>query len=238
MRRGYGTMALLEGLPVIEPVGEARPNTSVFADLCRRLGLHREGEPETGEDFVHGLLEQSGRGAELRAALDDPGIAYPESGRAPVQLTDCLPQTEDGKIHLVPAELDREAPRGLYTFQDDPATDRAPLALISPATSRTVSSTFGQLYRKQVPVELAPEDAAARGLENGDEVRLFNALGEVRCRLKVSRDLRPGVAFMPKGLWSHNTLNGATSNALVPDSLTDLAGGACFNDARVEVERA
>ena len=54
----------------------------------------------------------------------------------------------------------------------------------------------------------------------------------------VSLATRPGVAVLPKGLWSHNTLNGATSNALVPDSLTDLAGGACFNDARVEVERA
>ncbi len=136
------------------------------------------------------------------------------------------------------AELDSEATHGLYTFQDDPATDLAPLALISPATSRTVSSTFGQLHRKQVPVELAPEDAAVRGLASGDEVRVFNGLGEVRCRLRVSRDTRPGVAVMPKGIWSHNTLNGATSNALVPDSLTDLAGGACFNDARVEVEPA
>jgi hypothetical protein len=45
------------------------------------------------------------------------------------------------------------------------------------------------------------------------------------------------VVVLPKGLWSHNTRNGATSNALVPATLTDLAGGACFNDARVEVER-
>jgi len=28
-----------------------------------------------------------------------------------------------------------------------------------------------------------------------------------------------------------------TGNVLVPDSLTDLGGGACFNDARVEVAR-
>jgi hypothetical protein len=43
--------------------------------------------------------------------------------------------------------------------------------------------------------------------------------------------------MLPKGLWSHNTRSGTTANALVPDSLTDLGGGACFNDARVEVER-
>ena len=32
--------------------------------------------------------------------------------------------------------------------------------------------------------------------------------------------------------------NSSTANALVPDTLTDLGGGACFNDARVQVERA
>ncbi len=49
--------------------------------------------------------------------------------------------------------------------------------------------------------------------------------------------MRPGRVELPKGLWSHHTANGATANALVPDTLTDLGGGACFNDARVEVER-
>ena len=237
LRSGYGTMSLQQAAPVIEPVGEARPNYRVFADLCERMGLDLPGEPEAPEQLSRELLAQSTCSADLRAELDELGITYPETGRAPVQFADHLPPTPDGKIHLVPADLDREAPYGLYTFQDDPATRRAPLALISPATSRTVSSTFGQLYRRQVPVELHPEDAAARGLSSGDSVRVFNPSGEVRCRLRLSRDLRPGVAMMAKGIWSHNTLNGATSNALVPDSLTDLAGGACFNDARVEIEK-
>jgi anaerobic selenocysteine-containing dehydrogenase len=66
---------------------------------------------------------------------------------------------------------------------------------------------------------------------------VFNDLGEVRCRAKINPELRPGVAVLPKGLWARHTLNGQTANALVPDTLTDLGGGACFNDARVEIER-
>ena len=153
-------------------------------------------------------------------------------------MVDVLPRTADGKIHLVPEELDREAPGGLYAFRDDPGSERFPLALVSPATNRTISSTFGQLYRRPVALELDPADAAARDLATGDRVRVWNELGEVRCRLRVSRDLRPGVAYLPKGLWSHHTENGATANALAPATLTDLAGGACFNDARVQVEKA
>jgi hypothetical protein len=40
---------------------------------------------------------------------------------------------------------------------------------------------------------------------------------------------------LPKGLWRRTTRNGVTGTALVPDTLSDIAGGACFNDARVQV---
>ncbi len=236
LRRGYGTMALFDAMPVIAPIAEARPNYLVFAELCHRLGLDREGEPEAAGELVDGLLEQSGRATELRAALDEPGIAYPEIGPAPVQFVDHMPATTDGKIHLVPEALERESSRGLYAYHEDPATELTPLALISPATGRTVNSTFGQLHRRQVAIELHPDDAAARGLSGGEQVRVWNTSGEVLCDLEISRDLRPGVALLAKGLWSHNTQNGATANALAPDSLTDIGAGACFNDARVQVE--
>jgi hypothetical protein len=40
---------------------------------------------------------------------------------------------------------------------------------------------------------------------------------------------------LPKGLWRRSTRNGVTATALVPDTLTDIGAGACFNDARVQV---
>jgi len=64
---------------------------------------------------------------------------------------------------------------------------------------------------------------------------VFNALGEVHCPLQVSAAVPPGTVSLPKGLWRRSTKNGYTANALAPDSLTDFAGGACFNDARVQV---
>ena len=67
--------------------------------------------------------------------------------------------------------------------------------------------------------------------------RIFNALGEVHTPVTINSDMRPGTVGLPKGLWRMSTLNGATANALVSDELTDLGGGAVFNDARVEVTR-
>ena len=72
-------------------------------------------------------------------------------------------------------------------------------------------------------------------LSEGDLVRVFNALGEVHCPLTIAPSIRPGTVSLPKGLWRRSTRNGLTATALVPDTLTDLGGGACFNDARVQV---
>jgi len=82
-----------------------------------------------------------------------------------------------------------------------------------------------------------PIDARARGLEEGVSVRVFNELGDVRCALSIEPTVRPGTVVLPKGLWRSSTANGSTATALAPDTLSDIGEGACFNDARVQVER-
>ena len=55
---------------------------------------------------------------------------------------------------------------------------------------------------------------------------------------QVCGTLKKGdVVLLPKGMWSHHTRTGFTSNALIPETLADLAGQAAYNDARVEVTK-
>lgn len=232
--RGYGSMLLYRNRPAIAPVGEARPNGEVFGELCRRLGLDQPGDPVTAEEVAATVLSRSSE--RLLAEIESEGLTLPDGGPTPVGFVDVFPRTCDWKVHLVPEDLDREATGGLYSFKEDPGTAAFPLALVSPATNRTISSTLGELYRQQVAFEIHPDDAAPRGIADGDRVRVWNEYGEVRCLAKLNPDLSRGVVFLPKGIWSHNTLSGTTANALAPDTLADLGGGACFNDARVEVE--
>lgn len=234
--KGYGPLTLHLAKPVIDQVGESRCNADVFADLTRRLGLEEVGDPEGELDAMLTILDQlpAPHGHELR----EESTAVPPFDGRPVQFVDVWPRTADGKIDLFPMHLDREAPLGLYGYQPDPATDAYPLTLISPASERTISSTLGELPRPTITLEMHPDDADARGLEEGDEVRIHNALGEVRLALHITPLVRQGTVSMPKGVWRRNVENGWTSNVLVSDALTDLGGGACFNDARVEVAKA
>lgn len=233
--KAYGPFTLQLAKPVIEHVGESRSNAEVFLDLARRLGLAREGDPTDDLDAMLAVL--SAMPHEVGQDLRERWQARAPFGGRPVQFVDVFPQTPDRKVDLFPAALDREAPQGLYVYQADPATDAYPLALISPASERTISSTLGELDRPAVTLDIHPDDAASRGIADGEAVRVFNALGEVRITAKLTPLVRRGTVAMPKGVWRRHTANGYTATALAPDTLTDLGGGACFNDARVQVER-
>jgi anaerobic selenocysteine-containing dehydrogenase/membrane protein YqaA with SNARE-associated domain len=231
--RAYGPLSLQLVQPVVDSVGEARPNSQVFGELLTACDLNGDGEPQGELDVLMHVLDglEGNAAAQLREAC----FAVPECGRTPVQFKDVFPATPDGRIDLFPASLAAQAGGQLYVFAPDPATERHPLALISPASDRTISSTLGELSRPEVRLLMHPTDASARGLEDGDVVRIANDLGEVQCPVSVAPAVRPGTVVLPKGLWRKNTRNGSTATALVADDLTDFAGGACFNDARVEV---
>jgi anaerobic selenocysteine-containing dehydrogenase len=169
------------------------------------------------------------------AELMERGTATPPHDGAPVQFVDVFPLTADRRVHLFPEDIAGDAPAGLYGYQPDPATERYPLALISPATEKTISSTLGELRERAAMLHIHPADAEPRGITQSDAVRVFNALGELHCPANLTPDVRQGTIAFSKGVWRKNTYNGSTSNALCPDSLSDLGAGACFNDARVQV---
>ena len=132
---------------------------------------------------------------------------------------------------------------------EDPSSDRLPtyrenevsggsLTLLTPATNRNITSMFGEYDKPDPSVRLHPSDASDRGLEHGQEAVVTNGRVSITVPVAVDDSLRPGVASIPKGLWCSATPEGLTANAFAPDSLSDLAGGARFNDAMVEVAPA
>ncbi len=231
--RAYGPLSLRLSAPVVEPVGESRPNADVFGELLRRTGLEHTDEPSGELEEMLSVIDRLPEG--VASGLREHGVATPPVEGRPVQFVTVWPRTADGKVNLFPDALDAASPEGLFVYQPDPGTTDYPLALISPASDRSISSTLAELPRPEVRLAIHPEDATPRGIEDGNAVRIFNAQGEVRCHASVTPSVRPGTVSLPKGLWRKHTINGFTSTTLVPDTLTDLGGGACFNDARVQI---
>jgi anaerobic selenocysteine-containing dehydrogenase len=96
---------------------------------------------------------------------------------------------------------------------------------------------MGQYALTDLYLDIHPTDADARGIEDGDHICVFNPQGEVECLARVRDRVRPGVVVMPKGAWRASSRNGRTATALCPAHVQVETGGACFNDARVDVRR-
>ena len=218
--RSYSGYALQWSEPVVQAPGEARSNHWVFAELSKAMGFS---EPELSageEDVVRSVVKD----------LDQVKESLYAPVRRPVPFVDAVPSR---------GSIDLAAPPGPPIYRPPLVDAGLPLILISPASDKAVTSQLFELSpEKSARVTLAPADAALRGLRDGDRVRVRNSLGEVRAILSVSEELPQGVASMPKGLWRKSTLNGQTANALAPDHVDALGGGACYNDARVEIEKA
>jgi anaerobic selenocysteine-containing dehydrogenase len=218
----YGSLMVQPVRAVIDRVGEARSNDELGLGLANALGL-TDGEGRPWE------------AAPLTDATADLGPRMATTGR---QFAESRPF--DGKARLVdPAH---GAPRYV------PVADGGPLTLISPASSKLVNSVFGEFQSPDPVIRLHPDDAAARSLTAGQQVRVFNAQGSITVSLAIDTDTRPGVAVIPKGIWRRNFSagrdparaggghDGSTgTNVLTPATGDPLADGACFNDTRVDV---
>jgi len=231
IKKSYGGYVLQYLAPVINPCGESKPNEEVFAMLGRTMGWKEAAFHDTTEDYLRraaDAIRAPGGPFTIEQLKEKRAVPLDFPGSTPIQFGTTFPWTQDGKINLTPSALGDEP----YKFL--PNRNHYPLILISPSTSKMISSTMGEYNMPELFATMNPADAAARTLADGMMVRVHNELGEVHCKLKVRDSIRPGVVAIPKGAWRKSSRNGQTATALAPDTL-GTAGGACFNDSRVEV---
>jgi anaerobic selenocysteine-containing dehydrogenase len=253
LHKAYGHLYLSLSRPAIAPLGESKPNTEVFRLLAARLGLDHPCLRETDEEMARQALdwtdpklagitfEQLERECSVRLRVPDPYAPFAQGG---------FP-TPSGKCELVSVSLERAGsdPLAGYTPPRESAAsapERArkyPLAFISPPAHHFLNSTFSAqpafVRRESQPfLTLHPEDAEARGIRDGQQVRTFNDRGSFLATARVSPAARPGVVVGLSIWWPKMCPGGRNANAVTGQELTDLGEGATFYDALVEVAPA
>jgi len=235
----YGHTYALLNKPAVPPLGEARSNAAIFRALAERMGfddpcfadddetlarrafladkvdlgsLERRGwaKLDVAEaPFANGFPTPSGK-----AIVDVPGLGVPDH----VPNYECAETTPD-------------------------LAARFPLAMISPPARHFLNSTFVNVKSLRAVegeplLEIHPDDAAARGIADGAEVRVFNERGEYRCAAAVSTRARPGVVVGLGVWWRKLGRDGTNVNELTHQRLTDIGRAPSFYDCLVEVAAA
>lgn len=254
LHRGYGHHLLAYNQPAIAPPGECRSNWEVMGLLATAMGFD---EPWLHQDPDTVIAEILAATAATQPALADITLeGLRREGALALADNDDTPfadhrfPTPSGKIELQCDALRKWGldplpgwqPRDDTAAPPDGAHPDAALTLISPAGHHFVSSSFANradlIHREHdgPRIELHPDDAATRGIEDGDEVRVENRRGECRMRAVVSDAVRPGVAATIKGWWPRR-IGGRNVNHTTSDALADLAGQSTFHTNRVWVAK-
>ncbi len=233
--------------PAIAPRGEAKANTEIFRLLAARMGLDDPGFAATDEEMLESLFAGGDQAGIDLAEVRRRGWVKVDLGQGPLPHANGGFATPSGKLELVAAQLEDQGLDPL-PYYDPPAevadaelAARFPLCLVTPKTHLFLNSTFANGKRQSSAqpapfVSLHPDDAAARAIEDGHVVRVFNDRGAFLCTASVSDDTRPGVAVAPMGWWSRSFEGGLTSQATTSQRVTVLGGHPGYNDNRVEIE--
>ena len=249
--RSFGQLYVQLAEPVVAPVGEARSNWEVFGMLARALGVaqdHYARPPAAvirellarGDDALRGITYERLQ-AEGSVRLNLPRPYMPFAHGAP---------TDSGRVEFYSQTL---AARGLpplptwMPLREGPTENGVsgpyPLQCIVPPNRFFLNSSFSQselLRRRQgtPTVMLAPADADARGIADGDRVRVESARGAAQFTARVTDATRAGVAVI-EGIWWHRFHPGGQGvNVLTDDRTTDMGGGPALHSNLVEVMRS
>ncbi len=255
----YGHLYVQVNEPAIAPLAEAKPNTEVFRLLARAMGFEPElfevSDEQLAEEALH--PPQSPKRYPNVAAF--AGITLEKlRAQGPLRLSvplDYAPfaagnfGTPSGKCEFYsPALADQgRDPLPNYTPpHEDPQTRpelaaRFPLQLLTPPEPSFLNSTFVNVetLRRtagEPTVQIHPTDAAARGLSDGQKVRIFNDRGTFEAKAVIGETVKAGVVVSQGIWWNKFTTDQANCNATTSSRLTDFGAGATFFDNLVQVE--
>ena len=254
----YGHLYATLNRPSIEPLGEAKPNSEIFRLLARRMGLRAD--LFDGDDLA--VIQQAltgdtpgtspherMRGVTLEALLEHGWVRL-NVPRPYTPFADGEFPTPSGKCEFYSERLREMGLDPLPTFlapyefpENVPAlAARFPLTLISSPRHEFLNSTFVNIdsLRKRAEPEciVHPEDAAARGIGDGERVVVHNDRGEFVALARVADSIRRGVVWAPSIWWSKLSVDGHNANDTTSQRETDMGHGPVFYDNLVEVSVA
>jgi len=258
----YGHYFVQLSKQAIEPPGEARSNVWLFGQLAQRMGFDEECFRDTPEEMIRQALSIGPDGHSTNAAMEHITMEeLEEKGHMPLAfhrdpetkpfqpfVSGSLP-TPSGKIEFYSEVLAAQGVDPLPAFLPpvesrwSEGAKRYPLEFLSRKNDNYMNSTFANLdghrkmeARTSQKLEIHPLDAEARGIGDGDVVRVFNDRGWIHLTAIMNGDLPTGVVAGRLD-WAKLHPDAVNVNALTSERLTDIGAAATFYSTLVEVAK-
>lgn len=229
---------------IVESLGEARSELQIFTDLAERLELRAFGRRTAGEWLERALAPASRYGITLDAVRAGP-VRNPLA--RDVAWEDHRFSTPSGKYELWSERAAALGRNPLPAYVEPAESPRRhpglaahyPLHLLTSHHRDYMHSQFTNLGRggegpAPLPVDIHPDSAAARGIADGDRVRVESLRGELEGVAHLTDRVRPDVVQIRQGGWLKQN---ACVNTLTGEHIPDLGLGIPYYDCLCEVKK-
>jgi anaerobic dimethyl sulfoxide reductase subunit A len=239
----------------IEPYGECRNDIDICADLAKRLGI--AGYNDTSEEEWLKYLTSAAEIADwdefkqrgfLKYELDKPHIAFREQ----IEDIENSPfSTPSGKIEIYSqsiADMQKPdvppIPKYVAPQKAETPDPQFPLNLITGHSKKSCNSMFYNLpwvhEAEKQEIWINSVDAGARGIKNGDMVKVTSGVGATILPARVTERIIPGTVNIDQGMQFQLNAEGidtvGCANAVCPDVHTSV-DVTPYNSTRVQVEK-
>ena len=198
--------------PVIDPVGESLSDCEIFTGLAKRLGISHLWD-KTDKDWVREILSSQQLVAEGLDwdTLTQTGIfTRPGADFSPLySFKDLKFKTPSGKLEFYSEKLlpfGQQVPTYTPPLEDPNGAmgKQYPLVFLQYhdrlfVNSQHVHAPYLEHIASEPCVDMNPADGAARGIGEGDYVRLYNDRGHCVVKAHLTQGIRPGVCAMVQG---------------------------------------
>src|SRR5678816_2909272 len=252
LQGAYGHYFLQKSDQAIEPPGECVSNVDLFRRLAERMGFEESCFRDSIDELIDQALDSQNpwlRGID-RARLSRENHVRLEFGGMPDE--PFLPfkagdfRTPSGKAELYSESVKREGLDPVVEFvppqesRHNSSRREYPLELLARKADNFLNSTFSNIpdiqQMEEVDLlEISPEDAELRGIEDGDAVRVANDRGEINLTARINGTVQPGVVAARLN-WARFGPGNRNINVLTSEKLTDMGNSATFYSVLVEVE--
>ncbi|NPV65937.1 MAG: molybdopterin-dependent oxidoreductase [Anaerolineae bacterium] len=255
---------------VIEPLYGTKSDYAICAMIAERLGIYDEftegGKTELDwyNQWVDQLVNEYGNIYGNRESFEARGsMTVPYTENPPVAFADFIADpaakplsTPSGLIEIFstamaavnkPEEVP-PIPKYIQEWESPfgPEAEEYPLQAIGHHYMHRIHSTFDNIdwMEEAFPqrVFMNPIDAEARGIKDGDLVRVFNNRGSMLLPARVTPRIMPGVVNVPQGGWYTPDANGVDRrgcvNVLTSERPSPYAFGNTQQTIMVQVEKA
>lgn len=230
---------------VIEPPGEALPDTEILIRFAKAMGFKGFDYENTAEVFEEHCCLTAGTnidisGLSYRNLTDNKTIQWPlkniHTNGTKRLFTDHNFYTQNGRARLYPLDVPGNT--------SEKTTPEYPLVLTTGRIRdqwHTMTKT-GKVNRLKQHIsrpflEIHPEDASQRGISDGETVYILNSRGEVSVHAKVTRDVRKGMVFLPMHWGRINGKPFARANNLTNNLIDPISKEPDFKFSAVQVKK-